>query len=87
MRLTTTRRGQDLTHMDRQRGQTLTDARGQRGQDLNHADRTRGQDMAASRPHGGRQDGAEPTAIGPNGHKIIVRGNRWVDAQTGQPVQ
>lgn len=27
------------------------------------------------------------TAIGPNGHRIIVRNGRWVDAQTGAPVQ
>ena len=88
-RLATTQRGQDLAHTDRQRGQTLTDGRIQRGQDLTHADRMRGQDMTASRPQGGshRAGGAEPTAVGPNGHKIVVRGNRWVDAATGQPVQ
>jgi hypothetical protein len=28
-----------------------------------------------------------PTATGPNGHKIVVQNGRWVDAQTGQPVQ
>lgn len=30
---------------------------------------------------------AVPTATGPNGHKIVVQNGRWVDAQTGQPVQ
>jgi hypothetical protein len=30
-------------------------------------------------------DGA--TATGPNGHKIVVKGGRWVDAQSGAPVQ
>jgi hypothetical protein len=28
-----------------------------------------------------------PTATGPNGHKIVVQNGRWVDAQTGKPVQ
>ena len=36
---------------------------------------------------GGQAGGGEVTATGPNGHKIIVRGGRWVDAQTGQPIQ
>lgn len=30
---------------------------------------------------------AIPSATGPNGHKIVVQNGRWVDAQTGQPVQ
>ena len=34
---------------------------------------------------GGTGEGA--TATGPNGHKIMVKGGRWVDAQTGAPVQ
>lgn len=33
---------------------------------------------------GGLQDGA--TATGPGGHTITLRGGRWVDSQTGQPV-
>lgn len=33
---------------------------------------------------GGAAEGA--TATGPGGHKIVVHGGRWVDAQTGQPV-
>lgn len=33
------------------------------------------------------QSSATPTAIGPNGHKIVVRNGKWVDAQTGAPVQ
>jgi len=28
-----------------------------------------------------------PRAIGPNGHQIVVDDGKWVDAQTGQPIQ
>jgi hypothetical protein len=28
-----------------------------------------------------------PSATGPNGHKIVVDGGKWVDAQTGAPLQ
>jgi len=35
----------------------------------------------------GRAGGAPIRAIGPNGHQIEVRGGRWVDAATGQPIQ
>ena len=28
-----------------------------------------------------------PTATGPNGHKIVVDGGKWVDYQTGAPIQ
>ena len=38
------------------------------------------------KPNFGGESG-EITATGPNGHKIAVRGGRWVDAQTGQPIQ
>jgi len=78
------------------RGQNLTDARGRRGQDLQHGDRTRGQDLTDARGRGsasyqgrgGRGGGAAPAvAVGPDGHKIVVKNGRWVDAQTGQPVQ
>ena len=31
--------------------------------------------------------GAPQTATGPNGHKIMVKNGRWVDAKTGVPVQ
>jgi hypothetical protein len=31
--------------------------------------------------------GGEVSATGPNGHKIVVRGGKWVDAQSGQPIQ
>lgn len=34
---------------------------------------------------GGSFEGA--TATGAGGHKLVVHGGRWVDAQTGQPVQ
>ncbi|WP_293940286.1 hypothetical protein [Sphingomonas sp.] len=80
-----TSRGQDLSHNDRMRGQ-----------DFSHQDRTRGQDMTDSRVRGsaafqgtgGRGHGGAPAvAVGPNGHKIVVQNGRWVDAQTGVPVQ
>ena len=57
-----------------QRGQTMTDAR------------TRG--SAAYQGRSGRGGGgAAAVAVGPNGHRIVVKGGRWVDAQTGAPVQ
>ena len=58
-----------------QRGQTMTDAR------------TRG--SAAYQGRSGRGGGGNAAAIatGPNGHQIVVKGGRWVDAQTGAPVQ
>ena len=34
-----------------------------------------------------QQGAREISATGPNGHKIVVRGGRWVDAATGQPIQ
>lgn len=36
---------------------------------------------------GGQGGGDGQTATGPNGHKIVVKGGRWVDAQTGAPIQ
>jgi hypothetical protein len=33
---------------------------------------------------GGNQ--AAPSATGPNGHKIVVKDGKWVDAQTGAPI-
>jgi hypothetical protein len=33
------------------------------------------------------QQKGEVTATGPNGHKIAVRGGKWVDAATGNPIQ
>lgn len=43
-----------------------------------------------SQKAGGQQaapTGAPITATGPNGHKIMVKDGRWVDAQTGAPIQ
>lgn len=40
-------------------------------------------------PRGPRQEargGPEQTATGPDGHKIVLRGGRWLDAKTGRPV-
>ncbi len=82
-----TMRGQDLGHQDRSAGMNL-----------HHQDRVRGQDTtdsrvrgsAAYRGTGGRHGfggGAPAVAVGPNGHQIVVKNGRWVDAQTGQPVQ
>ena len=80
----TAQRGQDFTHQDRTRGQVLT-----------HEDRMRQQDMIDSRVRGsasyqgtgGHGGGAPAMAVGPNGHRIVVQNGRWVDAQTGAPVQ
>ncbi len=36
---------------------------------------------------GGQGSGEGQTATGPNGHKIVVRGGQWVDAQTGAPLR
>jgi hypothetical protein len=36
---------------------------------------------------GGQNSSGEPTATGPGGHKIAFRNGRWVDAQTGAPIQ
>jgi hypothetical protein len=50
-----------------------------------------GQSLVPPAPGGGggaQQGGTStPSAIGPNGHRIVVRGGKWVDEQTGQPVQ
>ena len=43
-------------------------------------------DMGQNAPGGATPLGAH-TATGPNGHKIIVKDGKWVDAQTGAPVQ
>ncbi|MCA1653510.1 MAG: hypothetical protein ABR588_08830 [Sphingomicrobium sp.] len=71
-----TTRGQDLRNATVQRGQTMLD------------NRVRG--SAAYQGHGGHAGfggGASAVAVGPNGHRIVVQNGRWVDAQTGQPVQ
>ena len=61
------------------------------------AARQRGQDMTDKRVRGspayqgyggrGRGGGESAVAVGPNGHRIVVQNGRWVDAQTGAPVQ
>lgn len=81
-----TTRGQDLSHQDRQRGQNMHAATARHGQDLTDS-RVRG--SAAYQGRGGRGNGggASAVAVGPNGHQIVVRNGRWVDAQTGAPVQ
>lgn len=46
-----------------------------------------------AQPNFGNQTGGfqlppgTPTAVGPNGHRIAAVGGKWVDAQTGQPIQ
>ena len=42
---------------------------------------------AKKKVRGGDTGGAPVTATGPNGHKIMLKGNQWVDAQTGAPIQ
>ena len=66
-------RGQDLSHQDRQSGQLLTDSR------------IRG--SAGYLGRGGRGSPAPAEAVSPDGHRIVVKNGRWVDAQTGAPVQ
>lgn len=72
------------------RGQDMTDARGRRGQDLTDGRRRRDGFWLRGRGRGrssrGGSGGSGATAVGPNGQRIYLRGNRWVDAQ-GQPVQ
>ena len=80
------RRGQDLTHSDRVRGQDIS-----RGNSVRSAETARGSYSyshggGSGRSHGaGAGDGA--TAVGPDGHTIVLRNGQWVDAQTGHPVQ
>lgn len=83
-RLGVTRRGQDLSHTDRQRGQALTDTRGRRAQDMTDS---RVRSSAGFQGKGDRAgNGAEPFAMSADGHKIVVRNGKWVDAATGKPV-
>ena len=74
------RRGQDFSHQDRQRGFDVRT----HGQDLTDS-RVRG--SAAYQGRGGRGGGSAAVAVSPDGHRIVVQNGRWVDAQTGQPVQ
>ena len=93
--LSNARRGQDLADRRARRGQELTDARGRRGQDMADRRTRRGQDItdqrvresAAFRGRHGRIKQSEPVARGPNGETLVVRGGRWVDTRTGNPVQ
>ena len=81
----TTQRGQNFTHQDRLRGQDMHSATTQRGQTMTD-NRVRG--SASYQGTGGRGGGGAPAvAVGPDGHRIVVKNGRWVDAQTGQPVQ
>ena len=87
--LENTRRGQDLTHQRGLRGQDLSSADRRRGQDLSSGDRRRGQDLRGSGSRGrgrGRAGGNSARAV-LNGRAIVVRGNRWVYEDTGQPAQ
>jgi hypothetical protein len=67
-----------LRHQDHVRGQDMTDAR------VRGSASYRGTGGGRGRGNGG---GASAVAVGPNGHQIVVRNGRWVDAQTGAPVQ
>lgn len=84
-RLAVTRRGQDLTDARGRRGQTLTDNRSRRGQDMTDS-RVRSSTGFQGRPQRGG-GGAEPRAVSADGHEIVVRNGKWVDAKTGKPVQ
>ena len=97
VRVGATMRGQDFSHHDRQRGQDFSHQDRQRGQNMHAATTQHGQDLTDSRVRGsatyqgrggrGRGGGGAAVAVGPNGHQIVVQNGRWVDAQTGQPVQ
>jgi hypothetical protein len=99
-RISTTRRGQDLTDTrgrrgqdvasgDRRRGQDLSDARGRRGQDM--TDR-RGRESASFSGAGrkpGRAGAGSSSAriINPQtGRAAILKNGAWVDEQTGKPL-
>ena len=86
VRVGATMRGQDFSHHDRQRGQDMHAATTQHGQDLTDS-RVRGSAAYQGRGGRGRGGSSAAVAVGPNGHQIVVQNGRWVDAQTGQPVQ
>ena len=83
-RLATSRRNTDVRTSASIANNMRSTATAQRGQSLTDA-RTRG--SAAYQGRGVATGGAAAVAVGPGGHKIVVKGGRWVDAQTGQPVQ
>ena len=81
-------RGQDIASGDRRRGQDLSDTRGRRGQDMTDARGRRGQDMRGAGRGGRGRGGAGNNARAMlNGRPIVVRGNRWVYEDNGQPAQ
>lgn len=83
-RLATSRRNTDARIAGSTANSMRTTAARQRGQDMTDS-RVRG--SAGYQGRGGRGGGAAAVAVGPNGHRIVVKGGRWVDAQTGAPVQ
>lgn len=63
------------------------------GESLNGREREFVRSYEARQNKGGRRSRAQSsggrvaTAVGPNGQRIVVRNGKWVDAQTGKPVQ
>lgn len=97
-RLATSRRNTDVRAGATRRGQDMTDRRGRRGQDMSDARGRVGQQMGDARGRQGagfnREGGASvpkgegETATNPKtGHRIRVIGGKWVDLETGRPVQ
>jgi len=78
-RLGVTRRGQDLAHADRGAARAVS-----RDNSVRSSDTRRG---AYSYSHPTGRGGNGPEAVGPDGHKIVVRDGKWVDAVSGKPVQ
>lgn len=83
IRSTSTSRGNNI----RSTGQSDANSLRTTNQSNVNSERTdqRVRDSAGFRGRGGRGNAA--TAVGPDGRRIVVRNGRWVDAQTGRPVQ
>jgi hypothetical protein len=97
-RLAVTRRGQDLTHGDRRASIAQSNTNNVRSTSTSAANNIRTTTTSANNNAATNQTRIQtarhvnhasdgPVAVGPNGQKIVVRGGRWVDAATGQPVQ
>lgn len=99
-RLATTERGQNLTHADRRAGILQSDTNNRRSTGQSNTNNLRSTQTSVANNaatnatrlqtarHGrGGASSNEPTATDAHGRKIVVRNGRWVDAQTGHPVQ
>jgi hypothetical protein len=92
-------RGQDISSSDRRRGQDISSGDRRRGQDLTHSRGVAAEQGRNSRFQQGeagrntRHSTPRPRSTGNsaravlNGRTIVVRGNRWVYEDNGQPAQ